>query len=374
MSNPRDDHYYHPATTSKSSKTPPVGESQSSSAFFQTGQAPVSSFSNQYAQPRSSPSRYDCTPPVYQQWVPSANNPASTPLTTSFGYYDTHDSRYATQDYYSTYSSTSRPTVTSSDAPVAGSRKLPPLNTSPTPGSRDERWNSTSYQQSGFAPIPGSDVRPSSNSSYSTSYGPYNTSTSSASAFNYDIPLDGRSPHIPHSFTPNQSASPQLSHPSYSPPPVSPTTATAEEPTIKKKRKRADAQQLKILNETYARTPFPSTEERLALAKLLDMSARSVQIWFQNKRQSMRQTRQTSTSAMSQSHQGYTLTSQNDLVGEDSIRTGGYEPSGGQTHVPRSTQDIHLSPSLTSSHRRPFTRPQEGVSVDSRKPWQGRSY
>lgn len=51
------------------------------------------------------------------------------------------------------------------------------------------------------------------------------------------------------------------------------------EPMIKKKRKRADAEQLKVLNETYARTAFPSTEERIELAKKLGMSARSVQIW-----------------------------------------------------------------------------------------------
>jgi homeobox protein YOX1/YHP1 len=61
-------------------------------------------------------------------------------------------------------------------------------------------------------------------------------------------------------------------------PPLSPTTG-AEEPTVKKKRKRADANQLKILTEVYNRTPFPSTEERLDLAKRLDMTPRSVQIW-----------------------------------------------------------------------------------------------
>lgn len=54
----------------------------------------------------------------------------------------------------------------------------------------------------------------------------------------------------------------------------------SEEPVIKKKRKRADAAQLKVLNETYARTAFPSTEERAELARKLDMSARSVQIWY----------------------------------------------------------------------------------------------
>ena len=52
------------------------------------------------------------------------------------------------------------------------------------------------------------------------------------------------------------------------------------EPTIKKKRKRADARQLEVLNATYNRTAFPSTEERAQLAKQLDMSARSVQIWL----------------------------------------------------------------------------------------------
>lgn len=52
------------------------------------------------------------------------------------------------------------------------------------------------------------------------------------------------------------------------------------EPIIKKKRKRADAGQLKVLNETYQRTAFPSTEERQELARRLDMPARSVQIWY----------------------------------------------------------------------------------------------
>ena len=52
------------------------------------------------------------------------------------------------------------------------------------------------------------------------------------------------------------------------------------EPTIKKKRKRADARQLEALNEMYARTAFPSADERQQLARDLDMSARSVQIWL----------------------------------------------------------------------------------------------
>ncbi len=50
-------------------------------------------------------------------------------------------------------------------------------------------------------------------------------------------------------------------------------------PTVKKKRKHVDAAQLKILNEVYNRTAFPTSDERVQLAKVLDMSARRVQIW-----------------------------------------------------------------------------------------------
>jgi homeobox protein YOX1/YHP1 len=52
-----------------------------------------------------------------------------------------------------------------------------------------------------------------------------------------------------------------------------------EEPVMRRKRKRADANQLKVLNEVYNRTAFPSTDVRAELARKLDMSARSVQIW-----------------------------------------------------------------------------------------------
>lgn len=99
------------------------------------------------------------------------------------------------------------------------------------------------------------------------------------SAYNTDPYGYSDAPRSEH----HRSSSPYGRSPSHgvptstTPPPVSPTTP--EESTIKKKRKRADARQLKVLNETYNRTAFPSTEERLALAKELDMTARSVQIW-----------------------------------------------------------------------------------------------
>jgi homeobox protein YOX1/YHP1 len=61
--------------------------------------------------------------------------------------------------------------------------------------------------------------------------------------------------------------------------PYAPPPATDDNPQIKKKRKRADAAQLQVLNEVYSRTAFPSTEERAELARKLDMTPRSVQIW-----------------------------------------------------------------------------------------------
>ncbi|ORX93235.1 Homeodomain-like protein, partial [Basidiobolus meristosporus CBS 931.73] len=57
---------------------------------------------------------------------------------------------------------------------------------------------------------------------------------------------------------------------------------------VKPKRKRANATQLKVLNQLFQQTFFPSTELRIQLGKQLGMSPRTVQIWFQNKRQAWR--------------------------------------------------------------------------------------
>ncbi|KXN66083.1 PAX37B protein, partial [Conidiobolus coronatus NRRL 28638] len=50
-------------------------------------------------------------------------------------------------------------------------------------------------------------------------------------------------------------------------------------------RKRLTPQQLQVLNYVFSQNPFPSIEERLYLSERLWISARSIQIWFQNKRQ-----------------------------------------------------------------------------------------
>lgn len=58
-----------------------------------------------------------------------------------------------------------------------------------------------------------------------------------------------------------------------------------DDPNVKPKRKRANAMQVEVLKKTFQQSPFPSTDVRRKLAKQLGMTARSVQIWFQNQRQ-----------------------------------------------------------------------------------------
>ena len=203
-----------------------------------------------------------------------------------FANYEIHHERYSPQPSYPTYPSRSTPPIVHNPAE---SRRLPPLPTSPTPPG--ERWQQPSFVQPAIG-FTGNSIR-SPTASYPPAYVTY--SPNPANLYSYHIPHDHASsmghqghtamyeevPRIdPRSSSPysRNSGTSHVSPPrAYTPPPISPISP--EEPTIKKKRKRADAAQLKVLNETYNRTAFPSTEERIALAKMLDMSARSVQIW-----------------------------------------------------------------------------------------------
>jgi hypothetical protein len=54
------------------------------------------------------------------------------------------------------------------------------------------------------------------------------------------------------------------------------------------RRKRVTTKQLQVLNEHFKKNPFPSIEQRSKLSEILDISAKSIQIWFQNKRQTIR--------------------------------------------------------------------------------------
>ncbi|KXN66073.1 homeobox [Conidiobolus coronatus NRRL 28638] len=54
------------------------------------------------------------------------------------------------------------------------------------------------------------------------------------------------------------------------------------------RRKRVNTMQLKILNDQFSKNPFPSIEQRSKLSGMLGISPKSIQIWFQNKRQTLR--------------------------------------------------------------------------------------
>ncbi|CAO3589778.1 unnamed protein product [Absidia cylindrospora] len=58
--------------------------------------------------------------------------------------------------------------------------------------------------------------------------------------------------------------------------------------SIKTKRKRATNKQLQVLQSVFEHTFFPSTHVRSQLGRQLGMNPRTVQIWFQNRRQALR--------------------------------------------------------------------------------------
>ncbi|KAF7376298.1 Homeobox domain-containing protein [Mycena sanguinolenta] len=348
----RDDRYYN----THRARTPAADQS---GGFFQTGQGgrtllppissgfPISHFpvpphSSQYSQPRSSPGRYDFNQSYNNQW----QQPNNAPMTAPQFYYD--DARYSAQPGYAT-AYNQRP-ATAAPGHQSGERKLPPLSTTPGPG-RDERWASYPTPAFNGAHTSNSHIR-SPTASYPASYTTAYPATNAYGYTNDPRSVMALNPHMmvndPRPVSPygRNSAHAHVSPPT--PPPVSPISS--DEPTVKKKRKRADAAQLRVLNETYARTAFPSTEERLALAKALDMSPRSVQIWFQNKRQSMRQTNRQSVS----NHQSFSLSPDDNILDEMDYEA----PVAGTSRSPPSQMP-------SSSHRR--GRSQEENVIDPRK-------
>ncbi|CAI2178962.1 17210_t:CDS:2 [Funneliformis geosporum] len=69
-----------------------------------------------------------------------------------------------------------------------------------------------------------------------------------------------------------------------------PTTTTPQQPpsTNNKKRTRATPEQLAILEDTFKTNTSPNSKVREALAEKVNMSERSIQIWFQNRRAKMK--------------------------------------------------------------------------------------
>lgn len=68
-----------------------------------------------------------------------------------------------------------------------------------------------------------------------------------------------------------------------------------------KKRKRTvlTARQQKVLTKSFGDCPFPDAEQRYTLGKLLNMTPRTVQIWFQNQRQKVKNHTHSSRSSQS---------------------------------------------------------------------------
>lgn len=362
MSNPRDDRFY---GYGKPHRTPPGVDSQSGGLF--TGQGgrpvlpPISSAFPISRSPapsrRSSPIRNDVG--LYgHQWpinAPSQQHP-------SFSYYDNHE-RYSVMQH-------PFPRVSPGPPNDMYDRRHPAMLQS----HREDEWltspisDHTSYD----------DIR-SPNPYYPHHYASHQIPQQASYSYP-DIPPDNR--NIPFSAPYNQQ--PQMYMGTHSAPErvvvprskdVHPyahssgvphsmgysaevVTAPVEEPIIKKKRRRADAAQLKVLNETYQRTAFPSTEERHALALELDMPPRSVQIWFQNKRQQERQiSRQASTAATSSA-----------LPDNGPVSIGGYASRSSSRSAANTGQLYLPRPSRDHTHR--ARSPEES---DPRK-WPSRRY
>ncbi|KAJ7647016.1 hypothetical protein FB45DRAFT_734408 [Roridomyces roridus] len=285
MSN-RDDRYYttHRARTPAADQSTVFFQGQGGrtllppiSSAFPTSSSPVPSHSNPYSQPRSSPNRFEYNQASYNnQWQP--NTPMAPHPQPGFGYYE--DPRYSAQAYpvYAPRPSTVAPGQHSEH------RKLPPLSTTPGPSGREDRWAAPyptppSYNGS----PPNSHIR-SPTASYPASYASaYPAPHAHGHGHGYPV----NDPRYVSSLSPQLMANdPRAvspfgrSHPHASPPTPPPIPIGWDESTATKKRKRADANQLRVPNETYVRIASLSTEECFALVKALDMSPRSVQIWY----------------------------------------------------------------------------------------------
>lgn len=67
-------------------------------------------------------------------------------------------------------------------------------------------------------------------------------------------------------------------------PKTRPRKCTLTQQQRNKKRQRATPSQLQLLKKVFETTQTPTAETRLQISKEIDMTERSVQIWFQNKR------------------------------------------------------------------------------------------
>ena len=166
---------------------------------------------------------------------------------------------------------------------------LPPINVTAN-HPRDERWQQNPYGgTSATSRVPDTVFSPvASYPGQSFSYPTQNPPQVMLPDPRYSVPINPppssstaatrRGPVSVERTATRSSAHTASTSPYSRHPPAS--NISSDHPPPKKKRKRADAEQLRVLNEVYARTAFPSTEERQELAARLNMTPRSVQIWY----------------------------------------------------------------------------------------------
>lgn len=96
----------------------------------------------------------------------------------------------------------------------------------------------------------------------------------------------GQVPHTPSSVPPQQPQYAFISH--------SITSYPSNEPQIdnarlaRRKRRRTSPTELALLEQEFARNQKPPKHIRVDIARRVDMTEKAVQVWFQNKRQSVR--------------------------------------------------------------------------------------
>ncbi|GAA5832800.1 hypothetical protein JCM11251_005769 [Rhodosporidiobolus azoricus] len=127
------------------------------------------------------------------------------------------------------------------------------------------------------------------------------------------------------------------------------------EPAKKRSRTLTTPAQTAVLNALLAKTRFPSTETREEVGKQIGMSARRVQIWFQNRRQSQKRQRdreaQESAAAVAAGH----ALSQHHLVQHHHYQQ--------QQHLPHHPQAAyqHQHPYAQHAHIDPYSQQAPGA-------------
>ncbi|ABN67269.2 homeobox- domain containing protein [Scheffersomyces stipitis CBS 6054] len=186
----------------------------------------------------------------------------------------------------------------------ANKPNLPPLSSllSSTPSSKDPAITSTPYMPTKLPSIDSFSTTPTSSRYFQTSsFAPppsthhilksINTSAHSAPATAAVTPVSASASLPPPPPQPVTSSNDSKSYAFIS---HSPATFPSQEPSIdnaplaRRKRRRTSPNELSILNKEFLVGSTPNKMRRIEIAAKVNMTEKAVQIWFQNKRQSLR--------------------------------------------------------------------------------------